>query len=163
MKSRTWAFLLAVVVLVGACAPSPSTPAATSPSAGPGTAGAGTAVAARLTPTGATAPIDAGAWALADRLTAANYTADTTSAIVAALARAGIATYADSSSLSPEVPVTAAASPLALLDFQAHAPASIGAVAPVGVSRAATAVPAPAVPGPALGLVAAGVDGLGAQ
>ena len=121
MKSRTWAFLLVLVVLVGACATGPSTPAATSPSAGAGTAVAGTAVAARLAPTGATAPIDPAAWALADRLTAANYTADTTSAMVAALARAGIATYSDSSSLSPEVPLTAAASPLALLDFQAHA------------------------------------------
>ena len=120
MKSRTWAFLLAVVVLVGACATGPSTPAATSPSAGAGTAGAGTAVAARLTPTGATAPIDDAAWALAGRLTAANYTSDTTSAMVAALARAGIATYSDPSSLGPETPLTGAASPLALLDFEVH-------------------------------------------
>jgi hypothetical protein len=112
--------LLVLAIVASGCATSSSAPTPSS-SAAAGTAGAGTAVAARLTPTGATAPIDAGAWALADRLTAANYTADTTSAIVAALARAGIATYADSSSLSPEVPVTAAASPLALLDFQAHA------------------------------------------
>ena len=120
MKSRTWAFLLAVVVLVGACATGPSTPAATSPSAGAGTAVAGTAVAAQLAPTGATAPIDPAAWALAGRLTAANYTSDTTSAMVAALARAGIATYSDPSSLGPETPLTGAASPLALLDFEVH-------------------------------------------
>ncbi|HLY13852.1 MAG TPA: hypothetical protein VKR24_05840 [Candidatus Limnocylindrales bacterium] len=114
--------LLAIAIIASGCAASPSSPApAASAGAGTTVAGAGTAVAARLAPTGATAPIDPAAWALADRLTAASYTADTTSAMVAALARAGIATFNDSSSLSPEVPLTAAASPLELLDFQAHA------------------------------------------
>jgi hypothetical protein len=112
--------LLVLAIVASGCAASSSAPTPSS-SAGPGTAGAGTAVAARLAPTGATAPIDDAAWALAGRLTAPDYTSDTTSAMVAALARAGVATYSDSSSLAPEVPLTAAASPLALLDFQAHA------------------------------------------
>ncbi len=117
MKASRWAVVLAIGLMVGACGTSPATsPAAASPS--PGTA---RSVSAHLAPTGATAPIDPAAWDLADRLTAADYTADTTSALVAALARAGVGTYADPSSLAPEVPLTAAASPLELLDFQAHA------------------------------------------
>ncbi len=116
MRATRAAAVLAIALLVWGCAASPSTPAAASP-------GLGTSrtVAARLAPNGATAPIDDAAWALADRLTAASYTADNTSAMVAALARAGIATYSDPSSVTPEAPLTAAASPLQLLDFQTHA------------------------------------------
>ena len=112
--------LLVLAIVASGCATSSSTPAPAS-SAGAGTAVAGTAVTAHLAPTGATAPIDPAAWALAERLTAAEYTADTTSAMVAALARSGIGTYSDSASLTPEAPLTAVASPLELLDFQAHA------------------------------------------
>ena len=117
MKTRRWGVVLAIALVVGACATSPATvPAATSRS--PAT---GRSVAAHLAPTGATAPIDPAAWDLADRLSAPDYTPDTTSAMLAALARSGIATYSDGRSLAPEVPLTAAASPLELLDFQAHA------------------------------------------
>ncbi|MGH2512693.1 MAG: hypothetical protein ACRDGQ_08405, partial [Candidatus Limnocylindrales bacterium] len=116
MKSTRWAVLLAVAVVVAACATGPATP--TPASSGPAS---GTTVSARRAPTGATAPIDDTAWALADRLTAPDYTADTTSAMLAMLARAGIGTYADPTGAIPEVPLTAAASPMQLLDFQAHA------------------------------------------
>ena len=116
-KLSRWAVVLAIGLVLGGCATSPATsPAAANPS--PAT---GTAVTARLAPTGATAPIDPAAWALAERLTAAEYTADTTSAMVTALARAGIATYSDPSSLGPEAPLAGARSPLALLDFEVHA------------------------------------------
>ncbi len=116
-KVSRWAVVLAIGLMVGACATSPATsPAAANPS--PGTA---RSVAAHVAPSGATAPIDPAAWDLADRLTAPNYTADTTAAIIAALARSGIGTYSDGTSLAPEAPLAAAASPLELLDFQAHA------------------------------------------
>jgi hypothetical protein len=69
--------------------------------------------------------VDDASWALADRLTASSYSADTTAAMQVALARAGIAVVADGSidpaSAVPEVPLTGAASPFELLDFQAHA------------------------------------------
>ncbi len=74
-----------------------------------------------LAPVGATAPVDPATWALADRLSTAAYTRDTTAALVAVLARSGIATLADPDSTKPDVPVTSPASPLQLLDFQAHA------------------------------------------
>ncbi len=89
--------------------------------------------AVRVAPIGATGPIDDATWALVDRLAAPSYTADTTAALVEGLARAGIATYADSGSTSPEVPLSAAASPFELLDFQAHALA-VGAWAGAGWS-----------------------------
>ena len=117
MKLSRWIGFFAIALLVGACATSPaSSPAASGP--GPAT---GRSVSAHVAPTGATAPIDPAAWDLADRLSATDYTADTTSAILAALARSGIATYSDETSLAPEIPLTATASPLELLDFQAHA------------------------------------------
>ena len=114
-RTASAVFLLVLVLVASGCATSPSTPAPAS------SGGAGRAASARLAPTRASAPTDPEAWTLADRLTAASYTGDTTSAMVAALARAGIGTYSDPSSLSPEAPLTGAASPLALLDFQVHA------------------------------------------
>jgi hypothetical protein len=77
--------------------------------------------AAHVAPIGASASIDDATWALVDRLDAPTYTSDTTAALVEGLARAGVATYADTTSSSPEVPLSAAASPYELLDFQAHA------------------------------------------
>ena len=79
------------------------------------------AISARTLPVGATADVDEATWALADRLSMATYTSDTTDAMTAALARAGVATFADPSSQAPEVAVSGTQSPLALLDFQTHA------------------------------------------
>ncbi|MEA2622292.1 MAG: hypothetical protein QOH61_1202 [Chloroflexota bacterium] len=59
--------------------------------------------------------------ALAERLRRPAYTADTTAAAAEALARSGIGTYAAPTDDSPELPVTGAASPLRLMDFQTHA------------------------------------------
>jgi hypothetical protein len=119
---RRLAPLLAVVLLVGACNVDANSPSAAGPSASPVVA---SAIAARALPGGAVAPVDAATWALADRLAAPAYTADTTSAFKEALARAGIAVVADTSTdpatALPEVPLTRAASPFELLDFQAHA------------------------------------------
>ena len=75
----------------------------------------------RTLPNGATAPVDDGTWALADRLTAPTYTADTTAALVDGLARSGIATYADMTSTTPEVALSALPSPMRVLDLEAHA------------------------------------------
>jgi hypothetical protein len=75
----------------------------------------------RVPVTGTTGPIDALTRALADRLTAPAYTRDTTAAMIAALARSGVGTFADPESTTPEQPVTAPASAMRLLDFQAHA------------------------------------------
>jgi hypothetical protein len=113
------AFLLAGMVVVVGCAPA-VTPAGTSPTAPSNPAGS-TAPGSHQPPVGATASVDATAWALADRLTAPAYTSDTTAALVEGLARAGIGTYADTTSATPEVPVSGAASPFELLAFQAHA------------------------------------------
>ena len=114
--------LLALVFLVGACNSATSSPGVVGPSASPVVS---SAIAARAVPGGAEAPVDAATWALADRLTAPAYTADTTSAFKEALARAGIAVVADTStdpaSAVPEVSLTGALSPFELLDFQAHA------------------------------------------
>ncbi len=83
------------------------------------------AIAAHEVPLGATAPVDDATWALAERIAAPAYTGDSTDAFDAALARAGIAVVADTSTdpatASPEVPLTGPASPVELLDFQAHA------------------------------------------
>ncbi|MGH2464394.1 MAG: hypothetical protein ACRDGI_02950, partial [Candidatus Limnocylindrales bacterium] len=117
LRRRLATLALLTAVLATGCAATPSTSAPGS-SANAGTAAA---VTAHLAPTGATAPIDPAAWALADRMTASNYTSDSTSAMVEGLARAGIATLSDPKSLAPEVPLTAVGSPLELLDFQAHA------------------------------------------
>src|SRR5690242_18536232 len=87
---RRWSAVLALALvgtLVTGC--TKSSPAAHS-------------AATRTAPAGATAPIDPAAWALADRLTGPDYTADTTAAMVAALARSGIATFADPSAPGPE-------------------------------------------------------------
>ena len=64
---------------------------------------------------------DAAAASLAERLHRPAYTADTTAAAIEALARSGIGTYAAPTDTSPELPIAVAASPLAVLDFQAHA------------------------------------------
>lgn len=115
------ALFLAGAVLLGACG-SFRSPSPIAPSASPGAAGA---VSARTLPGGATAGVDDASWALADRLTAPNYTPDTTAAMHVALARAGIAVVADGSmepaTAEPEVALTGAVSPFELLDFQAHA------------------------------------------
>ena len=60
-------------------------------------------------------------WALVDRLSVPTYSADTTAAMTTALARAGVATFADPSSQHPRCPCPGAASPFQLLDFQTHA------------------------------------------
>ncbi len=113
-----------VLVLVAGCAPGPSA------SSGPGTSGSGSsgvpvvltgALSSRTAPLGATATVDPDSWALADRLAVPDYTADTTAALVAGLARSGIGTFADTTSTAPEQALGTAASPFELLDFQVHA------------------------------------------
>jgi hypothetical protein len=76
---------------------------------------------AHVAPAGAAAPIDAVAWSLAGRLATPTYTGDTTAAMIAALARSGIGTYADPSAAKPERAVTSPASAMRLLEFQVHA------------------------------------------
>jgi hypothetical protein len=114
--------LLTVVLLVGACGSATPSPAS---SGGPSPNPAVGPIADRTLPDGATAQVDDATWALADRLSASDYTSDTTAAMQAALARSGIATVPDGSTdpaaAAPEAPLTAAASPLELLDFQTHA------------------------------------------
>jgi hypothetical protein len=112
--------LLVVALLASACGAATSSPSAAGGSAAP-SGGVVSAIAARAVPGGAEAPVDAAAWALADRLTAPAYTSDTTAALVEGLARSGIGTYADTTSATPDVALTALASPFELLDFQAHA------------------------------------------
>lgn len=118
---RALPLVLAASVVTGACAGVPG-PSAGGPTA---TVGVASAIASRTLPGGATAVVDDASWALADRLTAPTYSADTTAAMQAALARAGIAVVADTSTdpatATPEVALTAGASPFELLDFQAHA------------------------------------------
>ena len=121
------ALCLLVAFLALACTASPAVPSAapSSPSPSPIAASSpaqnGGAVAARSVPNGSIAGVDDATWALVDRLGAPTYTADTTAAMTAALARAGVATFADPSSQSPEVPVSGVASPFQLLGFQTHA------------------------------------------
>jgi len=110
--------LVLITALLAGCAAGAASPGA---SADAGAAVGASAITARAVPTGAIASVDPAAWALADRLTAPAYTSDTTSALVEGLARAGIGTYADTTSATPDVALTALASPFELLDFQAHA------------------------------------------
>jgi hypothetical protein len=112
--------LLVVALLASACGAATSSPSAAGGAAAP-SGGVVSAIAARAVPGGAEAPVDAAAWALADRLTAPAYTSDTTAALVEGVARSGIGTYADTTSATPDVALTALASPFELLDFQAHA------------------------------------------
>ena len=118
---RRPALLLALALLAGACTAGTTSPAASSPAP----SGPATAIAAHQVPLGATAPVDDATWALAERIAAPAYTGDSTDAFKAALAAAGIAVVADTSTdpatATPEVPLTATASPVELLDFQAHA------------------------------------------
>ncbi len=144
------AMVLVVVSFIAACSAAPSAPVVSpSASSGPGTSsapgssaspqpgsssgptasGEPTAtppavvgpVSSRIPPNGATAPIDDDAWLIAERLAMPTYTADTTAAAVEGLARSGIGTYTDPTSTAPDQAVTGLASPLRLLDFQAHA------------------------------------------
>ncbi len=120
------ALVIAGVVLAG-CAPAagPAGSGAASGAAKPvGTDSsplAGTALASRTLPGSSAASVDPGAWLIADRLIAPAYSADTTAALVAGLARSGIGTYTDTTSATPEQPVAGPASPLRMLDFQVHA------------------------------------------
>lgn len=72
-------------------------------------------------PVGAEAPIDDASWELASRLRSARYTQDTTDAAVEALARAGIGTFAGTGTAEPVARLGGVASPMRLLDWQAHA------------------------------------------
>ncbi|MFI5259937.1 MAG: hypothetical protein ACHQ01_10075, partial [Candidatus Limnocylindrales bacterium] len=120
---RGAAALLVGALLVAGCAQNTQSPASSgSPSvssASPASV-ASPALVDHTPPTGATAPVDAATWALADRLASPTYTSDTTAAMVTGLARSGIAVYSDPSATAPEVPVIGAASPLQMLDMQAH-------------------------------------------
>ena len=115
--------VLAVVLLsaliLAACAPAAGSGAPSSPASA--NAGGSIAVAARSAPNGATAAIDAGSWALAERLAAPAYSADTTAALVEGLGRSGIGTYDDPASPDPAAALNVPASPFHLLAFQAHA------------------------------------------
>jgi hypothetical protein len=109
---------VAAVIIVAACSPGTTGPS-------PAPSGPASAVAAHTVPVGATAGVDDGTWDLAERVTAPSYTGDSTDAFKTALARAGIAVVADPSTnpatARPEVALTGDPSPVALLDFQAHA------------------------------------------
>ena len=98
-----------------------STPGAV-PTAAP--SAAAVRIGAHVVPNGATAAVDAESWSLADRISAPTYSTDTTLAFEQALARAGIAVVADTSTdpatAAPEVALSGTQSPLELLDFQAH-------------------------------------------
>jgi hypothetical protein len=109
---------LVVALLLAGCAGPTRSPAAIASASNPVVS---PAIVDHTLPIGATAPVDAAAWALADRLASPTYTSDTTAALVAGLAGSGIATYTDPGALAPEVPVIGAASPLQLLDMQVHA------------------------------------------
>ncbi len=110
--------LLTAALFANACGSATPSPVVSSAPSADVPAGA---TAAHAVPNGATAPVDDATWALVDRLTAPTYTTDTTAAMVAALGRAGIATYTDTTTTSPDAPVAGVASPFELLDFQAHA------------------------------------------
>jgi hypothetical protein len=117
-RFRPAAFLFAVLLLVG-CSPAGQSPGAST--VGSNTSPASSDSLAHTPPTGATGLVDADAWAIADRLSTSAYTADTTAALVAGLARSGIGTYDDPSSADPSEGLTGAPSPFRLLGFQAHA------------------------------------------
>jgi hypothetical protein len=121
MRHRPLAVALALAVLAGGCTNVTTRPSASSPSP----TLAATAIDAHALPAGATAPVGEATWALAKRVTAPSYTTDTTHAFEVALAQAGIAVVADTSTdpatATPQVPLTATLSPVELLDFQAHA------------------------------------------
>lgn len=106
---RIAATLILVTALLTGCRAEPAGPAH------------GAAATTRLAPAGATAAIDSQTWTLAGRLTTTTFTADTVVALEAALARSGIATYADTTTGTPDRPITGAPSAFRLLDFQAHA------------------------------------------
>ncbi len=119
--------VLVLALVAGACAattPSPTAPGPDASGSAP-SAAAASAISAHAVPDGATAPVDDATWALAQRISADAYSADTTMAMQTALARAGIAVVPDTSTdpatAVPEVPLTAAPSPFELLDLQAHA------------------------------------------
>ena len=122
--ARAAAALLVGALLVSGCAQSMQSPSASgalpAASAVPVSV-ASPAILDHTVPTGATATVDAATWALADRLTSPAYTSDTTAAMLAGLAQSGIAVYNDPTSTAPESPITGVASPLKLLDMQAHA------------------------------------------
>ena len=103
------------------------------------------ATGSRAPAAGITGPADPVAEKLANRITAPAYTRDTTAALIAALARSGIGTFADPQATMPEQPVTVPASAMRLLDFQAHALA-VGAWAGAGFTGAEldTLLPRPA-------------------
>jgi hypothetical protein len=109
---------LALIVVAG-CAPASQVGASPAHSAAP--TGSSRDATGHIVPGGAVGTVDAGDWATVDRLAAPDYTADTTAALVAGLARSGIGTYADPGSPAPEASISGAASPFRLLDFQAHA------------------------------------------
>ena len=119
--ARPLVALLLIAILAAACTAGTTSPAAQSPVP----SGPVSAIAAHEVPLGATASVDDATWALAERITAPAYTGDSTDAFDAALARAGIAVVADTSTdpaaATPEVALTGPASPVELLDFQAHA------------------------------------------
>ena len=124
IRTRSMACLsmvLLAVVLVGAGDPGPSLDPGGVISASPSPQSSGALLDAHTPPLGSTAPVDDATWALVDRLTATTYTADTTAALVEALARSGIGTYAAPTSQDPETALTGLRSPSRLLDFQAHA------------------------------------------
>ncbi len=120
-RTRSLVALLLTSVLASACASNPNGPTAH----GPASSLPAAAIAAHVVPLGATAPVDDATWTLADRIAAPTYTGDSTDAFKTALAAAGIAVVADTSTdpatATPEVPLTATPSPVELLDFQAHA------------------------------------------
>ena len=105
------------------------------------------AVVAHLAPAGATAPIDAQAWTLVDRLTAPRFTADTTEAASTGLARSGIGTYSGTAAAGPDRPVTGRLSAFRLLAFQTHALA-VGAWAGSAITGAELDLVLPRPPGP---------------
>lgn len=72
-------------------------------------------------PIGSVAPIDDGSRALVTRMRSGTYTQDTTDAAVEALARAGVGTFAGPAATAPILPMTGVASPMRVLDWQAHA------------------------------------------
>ncbi len=119
LSVSTLVALISLVVLVAGCAPAAQ--AAPSGTSGTPSAGGTANLAGHVLPVGATAPVDPASWALADRLTSPAFTSDTSAALIAGLARSGIATFSDTGSSAPEQPLGTNASPFELLDFQAHA------------------------------------------
>jgi hypothetical protein len=93
--ARATAALLVGALLVAGCAQTTQSPSASGAPTAPAipVSVASPAILDHTLPTGATAPVDAATWALADRLTSPAYTSDTTVAILAGLARSGIAVY----------------------------------------------------------------------